>query len=297
MVIKSRYIVPKYYFKEIEEDFKDLPIGLFMDYIPTPIDLQQNPFNFILLHEPNEFFGLHDWVWKFHQNFTGIFTYNQNLINDLPNVIPFTFGLIQSEDKKYYNSFKNKEKTFEVSFLSGVKDLSQGHKLRQEIYNLKDQINIPTKWYKVLEDFDHSTNVRPGYSEYSKDISHVPEYEAPEQYGKRVLFNNSMFHIAIENVKNLNWYTEKIAQAFATKTVPIYWGCPNLEDLGYDTKGIITFNTKEELKDILNNLSPEDYFSRLESINHNYKVSLTDTFKNNLNFLLNELQKQNNLHI
>jgi hypothetical protein len=38
-----------------------------------------------------------------------------------------------------------------------------------------------------------------------------------------------MFHIAVENVKIDNWYTEKISQSFATKTVPIYWGCPNIE--------------------------------------------------------------------
>ena len=295
MVIKSGYIVPKYYFKEIEEEFKDLPVNLFMDHLPKADELYNNPINFLLLHEPNEFFGFHDWAHVNASYFSGILTYNQNLLDKLPNAIPFTFGLIQSQDKEYYNSFRDKEKTFEVSFLSGVKDLSTGHQFRQEIYKIEDQITIPKKWYRVLDDFDHSTNVRPGYPEYSKDISHIPDFEAPEQYGRRVLFNDSMFHIAVENVKNVNWYTEKIAQAFATKTVPIYWGCPNLDELGYDSRGIITFETTEELVDILNNLSPQDYFSRLEYINHNYEVSLVDTFKNNLTNFLNELKTLNNL--
>lgn len=295
MVIKSGYIVPKYYFKEIEEKFKDLPVGLFMDHLPTAEDLMKNSINFILLHEPNEFFGFHDWAFINAHFFSGILTYNQKLINSVSNAILFTFGLIQSQDKEYYNSFKNKEKTFEVSFLSGIKNLSIGHQFRQEIYTLENQITIPKKWYKVLDDFDHSTNVRPGYPEYSKDISHIPEFEAPEQYGRRILFNDSMFHIAVENVKNINWYTEKISQAFATKTVPIYWGCPNLDELGYDPRGIITFETKEELLDILNNLSPEDYFSRLEYINYNYEVALVDTFKNNLTQFLIELKTLNNL--
>jgi len=295
MVIKSGYIVPKYYFKDIEEEFKNLPISLFMDHLPTAEELSINSINFILLHEPNEFFGFHNWVYNNFNYFSGILTYNQKLLNELPNTIPFHFGLIQSKDKEYYDSFKTKEKTFEVSFLSGIKNLSEGHKFRQQIYTIKDQINIPKKWYRVLDDFDHSTNVRPGYPEYSKDISHIPEFEAPEQYGRRVLFNDSMFHIAVENVKNINWYTEKIAQAFATKTVPIYWGCPNLDELGYDSRGVITFNTKEELINILNNLSPQDYFSRLEYINYNYEVSLIDTFKNNLTNFLNELKNINNL--
>jgi hypothetical protein len=45
-----------------------------------------------------------------------------------------------------------------------------------------------------------------------------------------------MFHIAVENSFSENWYTEKIGQAFISKTLPIYWGCPNLEDIGYDER-------------------------------------------------------------
>lgn len=295
MVIKSNYIASQYYFKEIEQDFRDLPISLFMDYIPKADELELNPINLLLLHEPNEFFGLHAWAYSNYHLFSGILTYNQELLDNLPNAIKFHFGLIQSQDIEYYNSFKEKVKQFELSFLCGVKNLSEGHKLRQSIYSLENQINMPKKWYKVLDDFDLSTNVRPGYNEYTKDLSHIPDFEAPEQYGKRVLFEDSMFHLAVENVKHNNWYTEKIAQAFASKTLPIYWGCPNLEELGYDSRGIITFNSKDELVSILNNLTEDDYNSRLSYIEYNYQVSLKDTFKNNLSFVLTQLKELNNL--
>jgi hypothetical protein len=295
MVIKSNFIIPQIYFKEIEEEFWDLPISIFMDYKPEDEELEISPINFMILHEPNEFFRIHDFAYDNFKKFNGILTYNKTLLEVIPNAISFSWGLIQSQDKKYYNSFKNKEKEFEVSFLSGVKTMSNGHQLRQLVYGLKDQITIPTKWYKVLEDFDHEQNVRPGYTNYSKNTTHIPDFEAPEQFGKRVLFDESMFNIAIENVQNPNWYTEKIAQAFATKTVPIYWGCPNLDELGYDSRGVITFTNPKELLDILNNLTPEDYYDRLEYINHNYNVSLTDTFKNNIHSFIDNFKKINKL--
>ena len=77
---------------------------------------------------------------------------------------------------------------FEVSFLSGIKTLSEGHKLRQEVYKVGDQINIPKKWFHILEDFDKENNVRPGYAEYSKDLPHLPEHlkKNPQVFGKRI---------------------------------------------------------------------------------------------------------------
>jgi hypothetical protein len=104
-----------------------------------------------------------------------------------------------------------------------------------------------------------------------------------------------MFHIAVENVKIDNWYTEKIAQSFATKTVPIYWGCPNIKELGYDERGIIRFNSEEELIRIINNLTPEDYYSRLPYIEHNYQVAMEDTFRNKLSSFLDQIKLTNNL--
>jgi hypothetical protein len=103
-----------------------------------------------------------------------------------------------------------------------------------------------------------------------------------------------MFNVVIENVNHNNWYN-KIGDAFATKTVPIYWGCPNLAKFGYDENGIIRFNTKEELLDTLNNLTPEKYYEMLPSIEHNYTLVKADTFENNISYFFDELFESNNL--
>jgi hypothetical protein len=274
-----------------EEKYKDLDITLFFDVIPSKEQLSLSPRNYLVLHEPNELFRLHDIIIPHASKFDAIFTYSKRLLKLLPNAIYFHHnGLISTEDEEYYNSFETKEKQFEVSFLCGTTNWAEGHKLRQKVYKLKNKISIPKQWYYVLEDFDVTKQVRPGYNYYSKDLSHIPDGEAAEHYGKRILFNDSMFHIAVENCEIDNWYTEKISQAFATKTVPLYWGCKNLRERGYDERGIIRFTDENHLLEIVNNLTPEDYYKRLPYINYNYQVSLIDTFRTQLHKILNYLK-------
>jgi len=113
-------------------------------------------------------------------------------------------------------------------------------------------------------------------------------------YGKRICYENPMFHVCVENVKQDNWYTEKIGEAFCTKTVPIYWGCPNIGDY-YDSRGIIIFNTKEELIDIVNNLTPEKYYEMKPYIDYNFNIALYDSFTNKLVTFFEEVIKINSI--
>jgi len=286
----------------LEKDFlflkkyNDKPITLFNDYIPLDIkELEYNPYNFLIIHEPNEFFGFHDWAVKNHNLFNVILTWSKSILDNCPNSLPFICNY-QQDSREYYNTFDNKDKKFEVSFLSGIKTLSEGHKLRNKLYNLDPQINTPKKWFHVLEDFDSINNVRPGYGNYSKNLSHLPDHlrHAPQVYGKRICYEESMFHVCVENVKQDNWYTEKIGEAFCTKTLPIYWGCPNIGEY-YDERGIITFNTEEELLHILNHLTPEDYHDRKKYIDHNYQIALMDSFENKLDLIFKDIIELNNL--
>lgn len=284
------------------EDFKSLaefnqaPITFFYDYIPQSInDLSINPYNIMMLHEPNQFFGYHTWVKNNAHLFTCIITWNEDILQSCSNSVLFTFNCRQDNDA-YYNLFANSKKEFEVSFLSGNKQLTEGHKLRQEIYQLKDKINIPKKWFYVLDDFDTHTDVRPGYSNYSKSLNHIPDHlkTCPQVFGKRVCYEKPMFHVCVENVKEKNWYTEKIGEAFCTKTVPIYWGCPNIEEY-YDKRGIITFNTKDELVEIVNSLTVEMYNNMKPYIDYNYQVAMLDSLENKIYTFFKEFITQNNL--
>jgi len=280
------------YFLFIKQRYSNKPITFWYDKLPESIEqLELNPYNFLFLHEPNEFFGYHTNTLKLSHYYTAILTWNDMLLTQCDNAINFTYNG-QTLDDEFINNISGKE--FNISFLCGTKELVDGHKLRQEVYKLKEKIQIPKKWYYVLDDYDQVTNTRPGYTDYSKDLSHIPQGVDPIGYGRRVLFNNSMFNIVIENVNYNNWYN-KIGDNFLTKTIPLYWGCPNIAEFGYDERGIIRFNNENELLNIINNLTPEIYKDMLPYINHNYELAKKDTFENNISQFFDNFFNINNI--
>jgi hypothetical protein len=264
------------------------PITLFYDYVPKNIDqLQINPYNFLMLHEPNEFFGMHTWALRNSQYLTGILTWNNELLNTCENTTLFYHSCNHLEPE-YINSFQSISKKFEISFLSGTKDLVEGHKLRQSIFKLENNITIPKKWFYVLEDFNQEKFENTGIGRPTD-----PKLQAK---GKHILYDTPMFNIAVENINSDNWFTEKLSDAFNTKTVPVYWGCKNISDFGYDERGIIRFNSLEELPYIVNNLTEEKYYSMIPFIEHNYNISKNEpSLKTKLELFFNQLIEMNNL--
>jgi hypothetical protein len=261
------------------------PITFFYDYIPSSIEqLQLNPYNFIFLQEPNELFGMHTWVKNNNNLFTGVLTWDQDILDNCSNAILFYHSCNYLE-KDYTDSFLNKDKIFEVSFLSGAKKLIEGHKFRQEVYKLKDKITIPKKWFYTLEDFNQDDFNNGGIGRPNEFL-----------HSKKVCFNESMFHVCVENTKQPNWFTEKISDAFNTKTIPIYWGCPNIPDFGYDERGIIRFNTTDELVSIINNLTEDTYKSMKPYVDYNYEVAKNELqFKPKIEQLFLEFCNINNI--
>jgi hypothetical protein len=157
-------------------------------------------------------------------------------------------------------------KQLKVFFVCGIKNQIKGHHLRHKIYKIEDQIVIPHNWIFSCNIEDKNKN-----------------------------FNDSMFHVAVENTQQNNLFTEKIIDAFLTRTVPIYWGCPNIGEF-FDENGIIKFNSEEELLDIINSLTEEDYFKRKNSIEYNYNKALhLSMYFERLTQILEEIVKLNNI--
>ena len=92
----------------------------------------------------------------------------------------------------------------------------------------------------------------------------------PRVENKNSFFTNAKFHIVTENQVMPNMYSEKILDCFATKTIPIYYGCTNI-DKYFNPKGIIQFNTIDELDNILNTLTPDQYDQMLPYVEENYE--------------------------
>lgn len=79
-----------------------------------------------------------------------------------------------------------------------------------------------------------------------------------------------MFSIVIENFIDDLYFTEKLLNCFATGTIPIYVGARNINSV-FDKNGILQFNSFEEFNNIIDKLSENQYYSRIEAIKNNFE--------------------------
>ena len=92
------------------------------------------------------------------------------------------------------------------------------------------------------------------------------------------------FSVAMENVRENYYFTEKLIDCFLTETIPIYWGCPKIGEI-FDVRGMFTFEDLDELKLILSGLSFKKYEEMLPFAIENKKSCLEkglDSFKSYL---------------
>lgn len=249
------------YLKSVPEVY-DKPITLFIDHPPQSQEqLNINPYNFMVVLEPNQLFGIHDWVKNNHNLFSAIFSWGEEILANCPNSLFFPFGTSWL-DKPSIDRLINQEKTFEVSFLCGGKKRIEGHYLRHRLHERENEITIPKQWHYTLPDYDFNE----GHHTIAKQDNKPPGFEKQRLW-------KSMFSICIENSTNKGYHTEKIVDAFLSKTIPIYWGCTNLEELGYDPNGFIYCENEDEIIKEVNKLTPEDYHSRISAMDHNFELA------------------------
>lgn len=265
MIIKSNFIPQELYDKHVLSKFENIPISIFNDYVPTLEELSLNPYNILLILEPNELFGLHDWAIGSASSFDCILTWSQKILDSCQNAILLPWGTTFLHKNYRFKELAVMEKKFELSFICGHKNYTQGHKLRHTLFEKFKHIEIPVKKYYTTEE------------------------------PKEICFRNSMFHLAVENTRNQNYFTDKIVDAFLTNTIPIYWGCPNIGDF-FDERGMIILDSEEDFVSLVNNLTEEDYYSRKKYMEDNYirAIHYAEVFMR-INSILEEIVKLNNL--
>jgi hypothetical protein len=203
--------------------------------------------------EPKELSDISNYVIEYGYVFDKILTSFPEVLQSCINAEHFLYAscwILTREDKtranhrdEYFNIFST-DKSFSLSFVMSQKNWLPGHKLRHE------SIDIIQKKRDYSLFFPQSIPMEEKYK----------------------LFENAMFHIAIENTRNVNYISEKIVDCFMSYTIPIYWGCPNIDEY-FNKDGIIFFNTKEELSYILDNLTEEDYNRRIPAMLENYAIA------------------------
>lgn len=189
--------------------------------------------------EPRAIFpNVYEWIEQNNKLFDFVLTFDSDLINRGENFLYYPHG------RCWVNNYKETKKVNKASIIASVKNDTTGHRLRHEIVaRLKSLIDAYGSGYKSVED---------------KDEALLPY----------------MFSITVENSIQPGYWTEKIVDCFATKTIPIFWGDSSVNDY-FNKDGIIYFNTLEELDTIIEVIKTNGdsiYKSKIEAIEENFKL-------------------------
>jgi len=94
------------YLLYIKEKFGNKPITFWYDRFPESQDqLNINPYNFLFIHEPNEFFGYATPAIKFQDLYTAILSWDQNILDNCHAATP-NKTMIKSINKPFICLFR-----------------------------------------------------------------------------------------------------------------------------------------------------------------------------------------------
>lgn len=189
----------------------------------------------LILGEPSEISVKHLTLLRLtHRRFFKVLTFNETLLSRIPNGVFFPFGSTWVPEWRSFQYSKDKS----CSLIASAKRDSTGHKLRHAVVNWARQtsqdIEVMGRGYLP---FDHKGD---GLGPYR-------------------------FSVVIENVQEQNYFSEKLVDTILCNTVPIYWGCPNL-DRFFDPAGIIQCQSEDEIRQAVQAVCEADYRVRLPQI-------------------------------
>lgn len=176
---------------------------------------------------------------QYKDNFDFVMTHDQKLLDKYPDKTRFTiFGGTWINT----NNYGLHRKTKNVSMILSQKTYLTGHKLRHEV-----------------------AHTVPGIDLYGRGTTKPIEYKEEALVDYR-------YSIVIENSKTDNYFTEKLVDALIVGTVPIYWGCPNIE-VFFDVRGFIIVNDADEIREAVANLTEDQYILMLPYIEANIELA------------------------
>lgn len=189
----------------------------------------------IVLAEPTAIAGTFQKQVKHHATrFHRVLSYNQALLQELPNGLFFPYGSTWVHDWKTRDVTKTKM----CSLIASSKRSQPGHILRHQVADWVQNTDLAV-------DF-----LGQGYAPFKDKGDGLAPYR---------------YSVVIENVQEDNCFTEKLVDAVLCETVPIYWGCPNIETF-MDTAGMVICHSFEDLQMALNAMSDADYQKHLQGL-------------------------------
>ena len=195
------------------------------------------------LLEPNAIHPhMYEWIQTNNKLFDYVLTFDEDLISKGQNYLYYPHG------RCWINNYEDLKKENKVSIIASSKNFTEGHQLRHKVIDK----------FKDIEVFGY------GYNPVENKEDSLSKY---------------MYSVTIENCRQPGYWTEKIVDCFATKTIPIFWGDDAVSDF-FDPEGIIYFNSQEELGEILEDLKVNGdaiFESKKAAVEKNFK--LVETYR------------------
>lgn len=158
--------------------------------------------------------------------------------------------------KEFYTNIDTTKKLFRISCLTGHKRVAPGHILRHDLYNHQISFSqYPIVFY------------RSGAVPHLSAINNNPFLSDASLSAKVELFKTFQFSLVIENIREINGITEKLIDCLITKTIPIYYGCPNVSKF-FNTDGWIILETQDIVQELHAKLPilNEAYYANYEAV-------------------------------
>lgn len=151
-----------------------------------------------------------------HRRFFKLLSFHEALLDRVPNGLFLPFGTTWVPEYADLDLTKTKH----MSLIASAKRDHTGHQLRHRMVE-----------FAKSRALDVAVLGR-GYVPFDAKSDGLAPYR---------------YSIVIENVREKNYFSEKLVDAVLCETVPIYWGCPNIGDF-FNTEGMILCETEEELQ-------------------------------------------------
>jgi hypothetical protein len=171
--------------------------------------------------------------WRFHR----ILTCDDRLIASVPNAVRFTYGGTWVPDWQALDCAKDRP----LSLIASAKRSLPGHRLRHRVAARLQAAGIPAEV------------MGGGYRPFAAKAEGLARYR---------------FSVVIENCRQRGYFTEKLIDAILCRTIPIYWGAPDIAE-HFDPAGMIVCDSEESILDACRNATPESYAAMLPAARGN----------------------------
>ena len=231
--------------------------------IDRPYYILKDISNIYFQVEPKIIMDVDTFLIENHKYYSHIYTYSEDVLKACPNAKKYVFGTTRIR-KTTYNNIDIGRKQFRISNITGTKKINNapGHILRHLIhYN-----------QKALGEKFPITFYRSSQPPYIEDLG---DNKILDPDIKDELFLDYQYSFVIENSRQTHYFTEKLVDCLLTKTIPIYYGAPNIDSY-FNTTGwiILEHGTLEEINEKMSILNDSYYAHYRDVIEENWKRAL-----------------------